>query len=88
LKKRWHADFRNGKHVVVVVVSESAAGRHWIITAYIARKLAEGELEWGREADIFHIDKCPPYAGQESEELGDDVIGAGGRFKQLWDESP
>jgi hypothetical protein len=41
-------DFRNGKHVVVVVVSESAAGRHWIITACIARKLAEGELEWQR----------------------------------------
>lgn len=27
-----------------------------------------------READIRHIDKCPPYAGQESEELGDEVI--------------
>ena len=46
LFSRWYADFRNGKHVVVVVVSESAAGRHWIITAYIARKLAEGEPEW------------------------------------------
>ncbi len=25
-------------------------------------------------ADILHIDKCPPYAEQESEELGDEVI--------------
>jgi hypothetical protein len=25
-------------------------------------------------ADILHIDKCPPYAGQGSEELGDEVI--------------
>ena len=27
-----------------------------------------------READILYIDKCPPYADQESEELGDDVV--------------
>jgi hypothetical protein len=27
-----------------------------------------------READILHIDNCPPYAAQESEELGDEVI--------------
>jgi uncharacterized protein YuzE len=26
------------------------------------------------EADILHIDKCAPYAEQESEELGDEVI--------------
>ena len=26
------------------------------------------------EADILHIDKCPPYPDQESEELGDEVI--------------
>ena len=29
---------------------------------------------YDREADILHIDTCPPYAEQESEELGDDVI--------------
>jgi hypothetical protein len=35
--------------VVVVVISESGSGgRHWIITAYLARKLAEGEIEWRR----------------------------------------
>src|SRR5271170_129832 len=32
--------------VVVVVVTSGEGGRHWIITAYIARKLAEGEVEW------------------------------------------
>lgn len=31
-------------------------------------------FKYDREADILHIDKCPPYPDQESEELGDDVI--------------
>ena len=31
-------------------------------------------FKYDREGDILHIDKCPPYAQQESEELGDDVI--------------
>jgi uncharacterized protein YuzE len=31
-------------------------------------------FKYDREADILHIDKCPPYADQESEELGDDVV--------------
>ena len=46
----WYADVRLGKHVVVVVVSElDPTERHWIITAYMARKLAEGEIEWKRD---------------------------------------
>lgn len=46
---RWFADVRQGKYVVVVVVSETApAIRHWIITAYIARRVANGEIEWNR----------------------------------------
>ena len=49
LFSRWYTDLRRGKHVVVVVVSEpDPSERHWIITAYIARKLAEGEVEWTR----------------------------------------
>ena len=49
LFSRWYTDLRGGKHVVVVVVTEAGAdGRHWIITAYIARKLAEGDVEWER----------------------------------------
>jgi hypothetical protein len=31
-------------------------------------------FRYDREADILHIDKCTPYAAQESEELGDEVI--------------
>ena len=31
-------------------------------------------FKYDREADILHIDKCPPYPAQESEELGDDVV--------------
>jgi len=47
---RWFESVRGGKHVVVVIVGESApSGRHWVITAYIARKLAKGEIEWKRD---------------------------------------
>lgn len=31
-------------------------------------------FKYDRGPDILYIDKCPPYAQQESEELGDDVI--------------
>lgn len=31
-------------------------------------------LQYDREGDILYINKCPPYAAQESEELGDEVI--------------
>jgi hypothetical protein len=32
---------------VVVVVSEAVpAERHWIITAYMTRRIAHGEVEW------------------------------------------
>ncbi len=29
---------------------------------------------YDRDADILHIDKCPPYVEQESEELGDEIV--------------
>jgi hypothetical protein len=46
---RWFDAIRGGKHVVVVVVSDPASPRrHWIVTAYLARKLAEGAPEWKR----------------------------------------
>lgn len=49
LFSRWYTDVKRGKHVVVVVVSEpDATNRHWIITAYLARRLIEGEVEWKR----------------------------------------
>ena len=31
-------------------------------------------FKYDREGDILYIDKCTPYAEQETEELGDDVI--------------
>jgi uncharacterized protein YuzE len=31
-------------------------------------------FRYDREADILHIEKRRPYAEQESEELGDDII--------------
>jgi hypothetical protein len=49
LFSRWYTDVKKGKYVVVVVVSEpDAVNRHWIITAYLTRRLAEGEVEWTR----------------------------------------
>jgi uncharacterized protein YuzE len=35
---------------------------------------AKLSFKYDREADILHIDKCQPYAAQDSEELGDEVI--------------
>ncbi len=32
------------------------------------------KFTYDRDADILYIDKCPPYAEQESEELGDEVV--------------
>jgi hypothetical protein len=50
LFSRWYPALRGGKHVVVVVLSElSGTKRNWIITAYVARKLSEGETEWSRD---------------------------------------
>lgn len=49
LFSRWYTDVNRGKYVVVVVVSgPDAASRHWIITAFLTRRLAEGEPEWKR----------------------------------------
>jgi hypothetical protein len=49
LFSRWYTDVKRGKYVVVVVVSEAdATSHHWIITAYLTRRLAEGEPEWKR----------------------------------------
>jgi len=31
-------------------------------------------FRYDREADILHIDKCPPYPEQESQELPDEII--------------
>ena len=31
-------------------------------------------MKYDREADILYVNKCSPYADQESEEIGDDVV--------------
>lgn len=47
LLSRWFADVRGGKHMVVVVVTDPPpSGRHWVVTAYIARRLVQGDVEW------------------------------------------
>jgi hypothetical protein len=44
---RWFDDVLGGKYVVVVVVSEATPPeRHWVITAYLSRKLMPGEIVW------------------------------------------
>jgi uncharacterized protein YuzE len=35
---------------------------------------AKLKFEYDREGEILYINKCAPYAEQESEELGDDVV--------------
>ena len=35
---------------------------------------AQLSFKYDREGDILYIDKVPPYAEQETEELGDDVV--------------
>jgi uncharacterized protein YuzE len=32
------------------------------------------KFKYDRDADILHIDKCQPYAEQESEELPDEIV--------------
>ena len=49
LFSRRFDDLLGGKHVVVVVLCSSTGhGRNWIITAYIARSIAVGDVEWKR----------------------------------------
>ena len=31
-------------------------------------------FRYDQEGDILYIDQCPPYAQQESEEIGDEII--------------
>ena len=46
---RWFDSIHDGKRLVVVVVTDLASThRHWIVTAYLSRKLAEGDVEWQR----------------------------------------
>ena len=48
LLSRWYSDVRQGRHIVVVVERTTAPERSWVVTAYITRRLAAGEIEWQR----------------------------------------
>lgn len=43
---KWFASIRTGRYMVVVTVADLHPLRHWIVTAYTARKLAGGDVEW------------------------------------------
>ncbi len=47
---KYFDKIRGGKYTVVVVVSDAhPVERDWIITAYITRKLSDGEIEWKKK---------------------------------------
>ncbi len=47
---KYFENIRGGKYTVVVVVSDTQPEqRDWIITAYITRKLSDGEIEWEKK---------------------------------------
>jgi hypothetical protein len=48
LLSRWYSDIRRGRHIVVVVERTTTPERYWVVTAYITRRLAAGEIEWQR----------------------------------------
>ncbi len=46
---RWFPQLRNGKYAIIVVrTAEALERRHWIVTAYIARRRTGGLIEWQR----------------------------------------
>lgn len=47
---KYFENIRGGKYTVVVVVSDTQPEqRDWIVTAYITRKLGDGEIEWEKK---------------------------------------
>jgi hypothetical protein len=48
LFSRWFPELRGGKYVVVVVLTDPVVTRHWVVTAYISRRISEGVVEWQR----------------------------------------
>jgi hypothetical protein len=48
LFSRWYSDIRQGRHIVVVIERTAEPERYWVVTAYIARRLAAGDIEWQR----------------------------------------
>ena len=49
LFSKWYDDPLIGKNIVVVVVSDAEPRRrNWIVTAYVTRRIPEGDVEWKR----------------------------------------
>ncbi|MBR8829047.1 MAG: hypothetical protein DSM107014_14305 [Gomphosphaeria aponina SAG 52.96 = DSM 107014] len=49
LFSRWYPNLRKGKYLVVAVVTDILPQeRHWIVTAYMTRKITQGEMIWTR----------------------------------------
>ncbi len=46
LFSKWFDSIRTGRYLVVVTISDVSASRHWVITAYTARKLTGGTPLW------------------------------------------
>lgn len=46
LFSKWFSTIRTGRFLIVVVVSQSAPSRHWIVTTYTARKITGGIMVW------------------------------------------
>jgi hypothetical protein len=50
LFSKWFDNILGGKYIVLVVISEDwPVGRHWIITAYMTRRLSGGQIEWQKK---------------------------------------
>lgn len=46
---RWFGDLLGGKLIIVAVVTDPPpSGRHWIVTAFVARMPALGDIQWKR----------------------------------------
>jgi hypothetical protein len=43
LFSKWFEEIRTGRYLVVVTVSEPDQSRHWVMTAYTARRLSGGQ---------------------------------------------
>ena len=46
---KYYSGLLGGKHVVVVVITDSESLRHWVITAYAARRLSGGIVKWQKD---------------------------------------
>ena len=82
LFSRRYTDAGGDRHVIVVVDDSRAPARAFIVTAYAARRLsgrrgpmaAKLTFQYDRQGDVLYVSSRPPYAEQETEELGDEVI--------------